>query len=191
LDRSSDSRCRSARKRTLHLREVPHGDRAEDARCAVLGSLPRTGRCRSALGQRSKRRAWSAEAAVRGLRVRSDGECGSARFRIPRRHGYRCAGRCSNQRGGCDRGQRSPPCSPNDLRRTYATWLRAQGVEPQLIGAAMGHRDSRMVERVTGAYPSTRWRSSVRETPGVHRHPDCLSKVDPRDPLTKMTKIVS
>lgn len=43
-----------------------------------------------------------------------------------------------------------PRCSPNDWRRTYGTWLRAEGIEPQLIGAAMGHVDSRMVERVYG-----------------------------------------
>lgn len=41
-------------------------------------------------------------------------------------------------------------CSPNDLRRTYGTWLRAAGVAPQLIGNAMGHTDSRMVERIYG-----------------------------------------
>jgi excisionase family DNA binding protein len=41
-------------------------------------------------------------------------------------------------------------CSPNDLRRTYSSWLRAAGIEPQLIAAAMGHSDSRMVERVYG-----------------------------------------
>jgi integrase len=40
--------------------------------------------------------------------------------------------------------------SANDLRRTFGTWLREAGVEPQLIGAAMGHTDSRMVERVYG-----------------------------------------
>jgi integrase len=45
-------------------------------------------------------------------------------------------------------------CSPNDWRRTYAKWLRNAGVEPQLIGAAMGHNDSRMVERVYGRLPS-------------------------------------
>lgn len=43
-------------------------------------------------------------------------------------------------------------CSPNDWRRTYGTWLRAAGVEPQLIGAAMGHADSKMVERVYGRF---------------------------------------
>ncbi len=42
------------------------------------------------------------------------------------------------------------PVSPNDLRRTFGTWLRNAGVAPNLIGAAMGHADSRMVERVYG-----------------------------------------
>jgi integrase len=41
-------------------------------------------------------------------------------------------------------------CSPNDLRRTTATLLRARGVEPQLIAPVLGHVDSRMVERVYG-----------------------------------------
>lgn len=43
-----------------------------------------------------------------------------------------------------------PPCSPNDLRRTTATWLRNAGVAPQLIAVVLGHRDARMVERVYG-----------------------------------------
>jgi integrase len=39
-------------------------------------------------------------------------------------------------------------CSPNDLRRTFGTWLRAEGIIPAEIGAMMGHRDSTMAERV-------------------------------------------
>jgi integrase len=45
------------------------------------------------------------------------------------------------------------PVSPNDLRRTYATWLRQHGTEPHLIGVALGHTDSRMAERVYGRMP--------------------------------------
>lgn len=41
-------------------------------------------------------------------------------------------------------------CSPNDLRRSIATLMRARGVEPSLIGAYLGHGDSRMAERVYG-----------------------------------------
>jgi len=46
-----------------------------------------------------------------------------------------------------------PHCSPNDLRRTCATWLRAAGASPDLIAPVMGHADSRMVERVYGRLP--------------------------------------
>lgn len=42
------------------------------------------------------------------------------------------------------------PCSPNDLRRSVATLMRARGVEPSLLGAFLGHGDSRMAERVYG-----------------------------------------
>lgn len=41
-------------------------------------------------------------------------------------------------------------CSPNDLRRSVATLMRARGVEPSLLGAFLGHGDSRMAERVYG-----------------------------------------
>jgi integrase len=39
------------------------------------------------------------------------------------------------------------PCSPNDLRRTYATWLGQHGVRDELIAKAMGHAGKTMVER--------------------------------------------
>jgi integrase len=42
------------------------------------------------------------------------------------------------------------PCSPNDLRRTTAVWLRAANVRLDLIAAVLGHSDTRMVERVYG-----------------------------------------
>jgi integrase len=45
------------------------------------------------------------------------------------------------------------PCSPNDLRRTCATWLRQDGAPPDLIAPVMGHADTRMVERVYGRLP--------------------------------------
>lgn len=43
-----------------------------------------------------------------------------------------------------------PVCTPNDLRRTFGTWLRAAGAAPELIAPAMGHVDGKMVERVYG-----------------------------------------
>jgi integrase len=43
-----------------------------------------------------------------------------------------------------------PSCSPNDLRRTCATWLRVGGVRPADIAPVLGHADSKMVEKVYG-----------------------------------------
>ena len=47
----------------------------------------------------------------------------------------------------------SSRCSPDDLRRTCATWLRQDGAPPDLIAPVMGHADTRMVERVYGRLP--------------------------------------
>jgi integrase len=57
-------------------------------------------------------------------------------------------------------------CTPNDLRRTAATWLRQLGVEPSLIGAMLGHSDSRMVERVYGRMPVESLGAAVRARVG-------------------------
>jgi len=59
--------------------------------------------------------------------------------------------------------------TPRDLRRSHAMALRAQGVEPHLIGKMLGHADSRMVERVYGRLPreslaiALRWRVEGRQ----------------------------
>ena len=45
---------------------------------------------------------------------------------------------------------RHPELQPDDLRRTYGSWLHHAGVEPHCIGPAMGHADSRMVGRAYG-----------------------------------------
>jgi hypothetical protein len=71
----------------------------------------------------------------------------------------------------CKRAKLSP-VSPNDLRRTYGTWLRLGGVEPHLIGVAMGHRDSRMVERVYGRMPHESLGATLRQRLG-----DCSAYV--------------
>ncbi len=41
-------------------------------------------------------------------------------------------------------------CSPNDLRRTFASWQVEAGVPLFPIAQAMGHQDTRMLERVYG-----------------------------------------
>lgn len=41
-------------------------------------------------------------------------------------------------------------CSPNDLRRSFAHWLRAEGVPLELLAPMMGHASTRMVQAVYG-----------------------------------------
>lgn len=55
------------------------------------------------------------------------------------------------------------PVTPNDLRRTTATWLRQHGVEPSLIAPFLGHVDSRMVERVYGRLPVETLGAALRD----------------------------
>ena len=64
-------------------------------------------------------------------------------------------------------------CSPNDLRRTYAKWMRLARVPAELVAPTMGHRDTRMVERVYG-------RLSPEEIGALltdHFGPDCIAFV--------------
>ena len=65
------------------------------------------------------------------------------------------------------------PCSPNDLRRTYAKWMRLARVPAEIVAPTMGHRDTRMVERVYG-------RLSPEEVGALltaHFAPDCITGV--------------
>ena len=41
-------------------------------------------------------------------------------------------------------------CGPNDLRRTFASWEVEAGVPLFPIAQAMGHKNTRMLERVYG-----------------------------------------
>ena len=52
-------------------------------------------------------------------------------------------------------------------RRTCATWLRADGVPPDLIAPVMGHADTRMVERVYGRLPVQVLASRIAAAIGV------------------------
>ncbi|MCB9656756.1 MAG: tyrosine-type recombinase/integrase [Polyangiales bacterium] len=48
---------------------------------------------------------------------------------------------------GCARAG-IPPVSPNDLRRTFASWLAERGVPELVTASLMGHSNSAMVRRV-------------------------------------------
>jgi len=47
-----------------------------------------------------------------------------------------------------------PRISSHDLRRTFGTWLRADGVPVSEVAAMLGHADSRMAERVYARLPA-------------------------------------
>ncbi len=59
------------------------------------------------------------------------------------------------------------PVTPNDLRRSLATWLRAAGVEPSLIAVVLGHADGRMVERVYGRIVGDALRAALERSLGT------------------------
>jgi hypothetical protein len=52
-------------------------------------------------------------------------------------------------RRACERAK-LPHTSFNDCRRTFATWLREEGVSAELIAPAMGHTTTAMVQKVYG-----------------------------------------
>ena len=97
--------------------------------------------------------------------------------------------------------------TPNDVRRTAASWLRQAGVEPSLIAVFLGHTDSRMVETVYGKLPAQRLGEAIanrlgqgngkpsepREAQGAQggetsekrpeTRPDLCARFVPREPL--------
>ena len=63
----------------------------------------------------------------------------------------------------CDRAK-IPPCSPNDLRRTFSRWLRAEGVPLEVIAPLMGHATTKMVQLVYGVQTPDELAARVRAT---------------------------
>lgn len=63
-----------------------------------------------------------------------------------------CRGGTPGARSSLARTPRAdiPRCSPNDFRRTLASWLVQSGVPSSLVGFMLGHTTSAMVERVYG-----------------------------------------
>ena len=82
--------------------------------------------------------------------------------------------------------------SSNDLRRTTATWLRSEGVPPDLIAAILGHKDSRMVERVYGRMPQDLLASRIRASVNLISEDDCTIVVRKReDAMSQMSSMSS
>lgn len=65
-------------------------------------------------------------------------------------------------------------CSPNDLRRTYASWLKQAGIDSFTVATLLGHSSSRMVELVYGRIDLATLSRAVSSLPGGS---DCVGFV--------------
>lgn len=62
-------------------------------------------------------------------------------------------------------GCRIPPVTPNDLRRTFASWLVDAGVPLKVVARLLGHSSTRMVDRVYGHVEDDTLQAAVGRLP--------------------------
>lgn len=80
-----------------------------------------------------------------------------------------------------------PPVTPNDLRRSFAKWLRIGGASPADIAGAMGHTTSRMVERIYGRVEPGELRKLLEQSTGgggKHLGEPATQTRTPKGPVT-------
>lgn len=88
--------------------------------------------------------------------------------------------------------------TPNDLRRTYASWLKQKGVDSFVVAQLLGHSTSRMVELVYGKLDQATFQSAAALLPGgcAPGVPDSAAPVSPVslpstvDPLAALGSLV-
>ena len=73
-------------------------------------------------------------------------------------------GKQSGLRDACKRAD-IPPCSPNDLRRTYATEMANAGVPILVLQKLMGHSSGRMLEKVYAQIDAQSKKEAVKHLP--------------------------
>ena len=69
--------------------------------------------------------------------------------------------------------------SPNDLRRTLASWLKQAGVDSFAVAQILGHSTSRMVELVYGRIDQKTLTKAMAQLPGIGAS-DCANGVQDR-----------
>ena len=60
-----------------------------------------------------------------------------------------------------------PRVTPNDLRRTFATWLKQSDVDSAVVAAMMGHSSTAMVDRVCGKLDEASYRRAIAKLPNA------------------------
>lgn len=66
--------------------------------------------------------------------------------------------------------RRKPPAklakvTPNDLRRTFASWLKQQGMDSLVVARLLGHTSTRMVEKVYGHLSDENYTAAIGALP--------------------------
>ncbi|HEU4616161.1 MAG TPA: tyrosine-type recombinase/integrase [Kofleriaceae bacterium] len=64
-----------------------------------------------------------------------------------------------------------PRVTPNDLRRSFATWLKQSDVDSAVVAAMMGHTSTAMVDRVYGRLDEGNLRRAIARLPGATEAP--------------------
>lgn len=68
----------------------------------------------------------------------------------------------------------APRLSPNDLRRTFASWLKQQSVDSLVVAHMLGHTTARMVETVYGRLAPEQYARAAGQLPSI---PECVRSV--------------
>lgn len=59
-----------------------------------------------------------------------------------------------------------PKVTPNDLRRTFASWLKNRGTDSSMVAQLLGHSSTKMVDLVYGKLSERSLADAVRRLPG-------------------------
>lgn len=62
-----------------------------------------------------------------------------------------------------------PTVSANDLRRTFASWLKQAGNDSLVVAKLLGHSSTRMVELVYGHLSTNEYKSAISDLPTLHK----------------------
>ena len=73
-------------------------------------------------------------------------------------------------RAACERAG-IEPVTPNDLRRTFASWLKQAGEDSMVVARLLGHTTTTMVERVYGHLVDDNFRHAIAKLPTIPEIP--------------------
>lgn len=73
-----------------------------------------------------------------------------------------------------------PRASPNDLRRTFASWMKQAGVDSMTVAKLLGHTTSRMVELVYGQLNDAAYTKAIDTLPPLQPPPPATGVAAPR-----------